>query len=55
MMEPHRAFLEALRAEKPDVTLSALCERLLTERGVNGSASRSKKTRDYPEFCVGAV
>jgi transposase len=27
----HRDFLEAAQAEKPDVTLQALCERLLVE------------------------
>jgi transposase len=31
---PHRAFLEAARAEKSDLTLQALCDRLLAERGV---------------------
>ena len=50
---PHRDFLEAARAEKSDVTLQALCDRLSAERGVDtsmmsrffraGSASRSKK------------
>ena len=33
-LEPHREFLEALRAEKSDITLKALCDRLLAERGV---------------------
>jgi transposase len=31
---PHRDFLEAARAEKSDITLQALCDRLLTERDV---------------------
>jgi hypothetical protein len=31
---PRRAFLEAARAEKSDVTLQALCDRLSAERGV---------------------
>ena len=31
---PHREFIEAARAEKPDATLKALCDRLLAERGV---------------------
>jgi transposase len=31
---PHRDFLETSRAEKPDITLQALCDRLLAERGV---------------------
>jgi transposase len=30
---PHRDFLEAARAEKSDVTLQALCDRLSAERG----------------------
>ena len=36
---PHRAFLEAARAEKPDVTLQALCDRLSAERGVKADTS----------------
>ena len=36
-LEPHRAFLEACHAEKPDVTLQALC--LLAERGVKADTS----------------
>jgi len=36
---PHRVFLEAARAEKPDVTLQALCDRLLAERGVTSDTS----------------
>ena len=36
---PHRAFLEAARAEKTDITLSALCDRLLCERGVKSDTS----------------
>src|SRR5450631_373961 len=27
-LEPHREFVEALRTEKPDITLQALCDRL---------------------------
>jgi len=38
-LEPHRQFVEALRAEKLDVALQALCERLLAERGVKAGAS----------------
>ena len=38
-LEPHRAFVEGLRAEKPDVTLQALCDRLLAERGVKSDTS----------------
>jgi transposase len=36
---PHRDFLEAVRAEKPDVTLQALCQRLLSERGIRADTS----------------
>ena len=36
---PHRAFLEAARAEKSDVTLQALCDRLSAERGVKADTS----------------
>ena len=35
-LEPHRAFLEGLWAEKSDITLQALCDRLLSERGLSG-------------------
>jgi transposase len=35
----HRDFLEAARTEKPDITLQALCQRLLVERGVNAGTS----------------
>lgn len=38
-LDPQREFLEAARAEKPDVTLQALCDRLLTERGVKADTS----------------
>jgi transposase len=36
---PHREFLEAARAEKPDITLEALGRRLLAERGVRADTS----------------
>jgi transposase len=36
---PHREFLEAARAEKSDVTLQALCDRLSAERGVKADTS----------------
>ena len=36
---PHRHFLEAARAEKSDITLQALCDRLLAERGVKADTS----------------
>ena len=36
---PHRDFLEAARAEKSDVTLQALCNRLSAERGVKADTS----------------
>ena len=35
----HRDFLEAARAEKSDVTLQALCDRLSAERGVKADTS----------------
>ena len=37
--ELHRAFLEGLWAEKSDITLQALCDRLLSERGVKADTS----------------
>jgi transposase len=36
---PHWDFLEPARTEKPDLTLQALCDRLLVERGVNAETS----------------
>jgi DDE superfamily endonuclease len=36
---PHWDFLEPARTEKPDLTLQALCDRLLVERGVNADTS----------------
>jgi transposase len=36
---PHRNFLQAARAEKSDITLQALCDRLLAERGVKADTS----------------
>ncbi len=36
---PHREFLGAARTEKPDITLQALCDRLLSERGVKADTS----------------
>jgi transposase len=36
---PHRDFLEAARTEKTDITLSALYDRLLCERGVKSDTS----------------
>ena len=36
---PHLDFLEAARAEKSDVTLQALCDRLSAERGVKADTS----------------
>jgi transposase len=38
-LEPHREFLEACHAEKPDVTLQTLCDRLMAERGVKADTS----------------
>ena len=36
---PHWDFLETARAEKSDVALQALCDRLLAERGVKADTS----------------
>jgi transposase len=36
---PHREFLEAARSEKSDITLQALCDRLLSERDVKADTS----------------
>jgi transposase len=36
---PHLDFLEAVRAEKSDVTLQVLCDRLSAERGVKADTS----------------
>ena len=36
---PHREFLEVVRSEKSDITLQALCDRLLSERGVKADTS----------------
>ena len=36
---PHREFLEAARAEKSDVTLHELCDRLSSEKGVKADTS----------------
>ena len=36
---PHRDFLEAARRQKPDVTLQALCDRLLADHGVKADTS----------------
>jgi transposase len=38
-LEAHREFLAAARAEKSDITLQALCDRLLAERGVRVDTS----------------
>jgi transposase len=38
-IEPHREFLAALRTEKPDITLKALCDQLLAEHGVKADTS----------------
>ena len=39
VLMPHRDFLEAARAEKPDITLQGLCHRLLCECAVKADAS----------------
>jgi transposase len=38
-VEPHHEFLEGLRAKESDITLQALCDRLLAERGVKADTS----------------
>src|SRR5271154_808612 len=38
-LDPHREFRGALRAEKSDITLQALCDRLLAERGVRADTA----------------
>ena len=38
-MMPHREFLEAARAERSDVTLQELCDRLGSEKGVKADTS----------------
>lgn len=38
-LRPHLEFLKAARAEKADITLEALCQRLLSERGVRADTS----------------
>ena len=38
-LTPHREFLELARSEKSDITLQALCDRLLSERGVKADTS----------------
>jgi len=40
---PHQDFLEAARTEKSDVTLQALCNRLLAERGVKADTSKMSR------------
>lgn len=39
VLKPHREFLEAVRAEQPDITLAALCRRLAEELGVKADTS----------------
>jgi putative transposase len=34
MLAPHQEFLEAVRRDKPDITLQGLCDRLAAERGL---------------------
>ena len=38
-LRPHRDFLQAARAEKSDITLQALCDCLLAERGIKADTS----------------
>jgi len=39
VLKPHRDFLEAVRAEQPDITLEALSRRLAGERSVKADTS----------------
>jgi transposase len=39
VLMPHREFLEAARAEKSDVTLQKLCDRVRSEKGVKADTS----------------
>jgi putative transposase len=39
VLKPHQPFLQALRGEKPDITLEELGRRLLAERGVKADTS----------------
>jgi transposase len=39
VLKPHRDFLEAVRAEQPDITLEALSRRLAAERSVKADTS----------------
>jgi transposase len=39
VLKPHHAFLMAVRAEQPDITLEALSRRLLAEGGVKADTS----------------
>ena len=39
VLMPHREFLEAARAEKSDVTLQNLCDRVRSEKGVKADTS----------------
>ncbi len=39
VLKPHRAYLEAVRAQQPDITLEALSRRLAAERSVKADTS----------------
>jgi transposase len=39
LLAPHQEFLEAVRRDKPDITLQGLCDRLAAERGVKAYTS----------------
>ena len=39
VLKPYRAFLAALRAEQPDITLQQMCRRLAEEHGVKADTS----------------
>ena len=39
VLAPHLGFIEAVRHDKPDITLQGLCDRLMAERGVKADTS----------------
>ena len=42
-LKPHRAFIEAALAHKPDTTLEALCRRLLAECRAKADTARLER------------
>ena len=65
-VQPHRAWVLAVLAAQPDITLAALAARLLTERGVQvdtsmlsrffqGAGSSFKKKASWPPSRIGRI